>query len=298
MAIKTVQLSLNGQTYDLAYDESSGTYKKTITAPTASSFNQPNNKYPMQLKVEDLAGNVVTVNKENETFGSKMQLRVLEKVLPTITVSNPNEGAYLTNQSVNFSFDVVDTGSGINKSSIKFTVDGEVISSVTISPISNGFRCTHTKTLQDGPHKIIVEVTDNDGNKASKTVNFKVDTVPPTLNISSPNDNIYTNNQSLTIVGVTNDVTSPAVTVKIKLNEVDQGNITVDVEGNFTKVVTLKKGVNKIIVTATDKAGKSSTVNRTVTFDDDAPTISAVTITPNPVNAGATFTVTVTATDT
>lgn len=298
MAIKTVQISLNGQTYDLLYDESSKTYKKTITAPTTSSFSQPNNKYPMQLKVSDLAGNVVTVDKSHSTFGEKMQLRVLEKTAPIITVTLPNEGAYLTNQSVNFSFDVTDTGSGINKSSIKFMVDSEVISNITKTDITNGVKCTYTKTLQDGPHKIIVEVTDNDGNKSSKTVNFKVDTVPPTLNISSPNDNSYTNKQSISVVGVTNDVTSPAVTVKIKLNEVDQGAITVDSSGNFTKSITLKKGSNKISVTATDKAGKSSTVNRTVFYDPDAPVISKVEISPNPVDAGATFTVTVTATDT
>lgn len=297
MAIKSVQISLNGQTYDIPYDSASGKYKKVITAPTSSSFSQPNNKYPMVLKVSDLAGNVVSVDKDNQTFGNKMQLRVVEKVAPTITVTSPNEGAYLTNQSVNFSFDLVDTGSGINKSSIKVTINSEVISNITINPISNGFRCTYNKTLQDGPHKVVIEVTDNDGNRATKTVNFKVDTVPPTLNISSPNDNTYTNKSNISVIGVTNDVTSPAVTVKIKVNEVDTGVVSVDSSGNFNKSVTLNKGSNKITVTATDKAGKSTVVNRTVIYDADAPVISQIEISPNPVDAGATFTVLVTATD-
>lgn len=39
------------------------------------------------------------------------------------------------------------------------------------------------KTLSDDPHNILIEVTDNDGNKQSRKINFKVDTMTLTLNI-------------------------------------------------------------------------------------------------------------------
>ena len=48
-----------------------------------------------------------------------------------------------------------------------------------------------------------------------------------------------------------------------------------------------------ITVVATDGAGKSSTVTRTVILDTHAPVFSQVTIAPNPVDAGATYIITV-----
>ena len=38
-------------------------------------------------------------------------------------------------------------------------------------------------------------------------------------------------------------------------------------------------------------AGKTTTITRTVTLDTSAPNIESITITPNPVNTGATMTV-------
>ena len=52
-----------------------------------------------------------------------------------------------------------------------------------------------------------------------------------------------------------------------------------------------------LTVIATDKAGKSTTVTRNVTLDTGAPTIRSVTMTPNPVDAGKTFIISVEVTD-
>lgn len=48
---------------------------------------------------------------------------------------------------------------------------------------------------------------------------------------------------------------------------------------------------------STDSAGKTTTVNRTVILDTAAPVIGNVTLAPNPVDAGATYIVTVEVTD-
>lgn len=126
---------------------------------------------------------------------------------------------------------------------------------------------------------------------------FKVDTVPPTLSVTSPTNNLITNTAALTITGTTNDVTSSPVTVKITLNSTDQGAVTVESSGAFSKAVTLASGVNTIVITATDRAGKASSVTRTVTLDTGAPVFNSVTITPNPVNAGQTYIISVDVTD-
>lgn len=68
-------------------------------------------------------------------------------------------------------------------------------------------------------------------------------------------------------------------------------------DGTFSKALTLAAGSNTITVVATDKAGKQTTVTRTVTLDTTPPSITDVTITPNPVDAGKTFVISVTVTD-
>jgi hypothetical protein len=93
--------------------------------------------------------------------------------------------------------------------------------------------------------------------------------------------------------GNTNDASTSPVTVKITLNGTDQGAVTVGGDGTFTKTLTLREGANTIVVTATDSAGKASTVTRTATLDTSLPAIKSATITPNPVDAGASMVISV-----
>lgn len=81
--------------------------------------------------------------------------------------------------------------------------------------------------------------------------------------------------------------------IKITLNGTDQGGVAASAGGAFSKAVTLAEGANTIVITATDAAGKVSTVTRNVTLDTSVPVIKSATITPNPVDAGATMVIAV-----
>ena len=178
---------------------------------------------------------------------------------------------------------------------IKVDTGAAVSAGITKTEISGGFTCTYTpaSALSDGSHTIIFNASDHDGNAASAvSMTLKVDTVPPALTLTSPADGLITNNATLTVSGVTNDETSSPVTLKVNGTPV-----TVNANGSFAMQMTLTVGENTITVVATDSAGKSSTVTRTVTLDTTPPTISAVTISPNPVDAGATYIVSVTVSD-
>ena len=130
-------------------------------------------------------------------------------------------------------------------------------------------------------------------NVYAKSTTYKVDTVPPTLNITAPANALVTNAASLVVRGTTNDTASSPVTVKITLAGADQGTITVGTDGAFSKTLTLANGTNTIVITATDAAGKSSSVTRTVTLDTSKPVVKSATITPNPVDAGASMVISV-----
>jgi len=302
MSVKTVQAIINGSTYNLTYNTSSGKYEATITAPSTSSYKQTGGYFNVQVKATDDAGNTTTVDSTDATVGNSLKLVVKETVAPAIAITSPTEGAKLTNSQPTIEWTVTDADSGVNADTISIIVDSgaKVTSGITKTPITNGYKCSYAipTALDDGSHIIKIDAKDNDGNSATqRTVSFTVDTVPPELNISTPTNNLITNVQKITLAGTTNDATSSPVTLVYSLNGGSDIAISVGADGSFSTDVTLIGGSNTIVVTATDGAGKSSTVSRTVTYDTQAPTITAVNISPNPVNAGSVFTISVTVSD-
>lgn len=297
MAIQTVRVQINGTWHSLTYNSSSGAWEGNVTAPGATSYHQSGGYYNVTVEATNQAGTTGTAN------GSTMQglrLVVKENVAPVISILSPSGGAYVTNARQPVVFTVTDEagGSGVDASSLAVKLDGTAVASNTITNtvIDNGYSFTYTpaSAISDGNHTVTINISDNDGNKATeKSTTFTVDTVPPTLNISAPLDGIFVNKAALTIQGVTNDVTSSPVTVTIKLNNTDQGSVTIGSDGSFTKSVTLTEGTNTIVVTATDVAGKSSSVTRTVNLDTTVPVIQSATISPNPTGTSGTVKISV-----
>ena len=297
MAIKTVRAQINGSWHNLTLNSSSGAYEATIQAPSVTSYNQPGHYYNVTVEVTNTAGTQVT--EDGSTLPS-LQLKVKETVAPVITINSPTNGARVTNNKQPVVFTITDeqNGSGIDLSTLVVSLNGSAVSGseVVTQAITNGYKCTYTPAaaLSNGSNTVTVNVSDNDGNAATqKTVKFTVDTVAPSLNVTSPADDLLTNNPSLVVSGTTNDATSSPVTVTISLNDADQGTVNVGADGAFSKTVTLTEGSNTIVVKATDSAGNSTTVERTVGLDTSVPEIVSATITPNPVDAGETMLISV-----
>lgn len=301
MAVKTVQVVINGQTHTLTYNATTKKYEATITAPSTSSYNQNGHYYNVKVKATDEAGNSVTKDATDTTLGSSLQLKVKEKVAPVISITAPSSSAKLTNNKPVINWTVTDADSGVNPSTIKLIIDSQIITTgITKTQSGKNYTCSYTPTtaLSDGTHTIKVSASDYDGNVATqKSVTFTVDTVPPELSVSAPVDNLVTNQSSLVVKGTTNDVTSSPVTLTIKLNGGTEQTVEVGSDGSFTKTLTLVTGENTIVITAKDGAGKTSTVTKKVVLDQTAPVIQSVTISPNPVNAGAIYTISVEVTD-
>lgn len=297
MAISQVRAQVNGTWHTLTYNSATGKYEATITAPGSTSFHQSGGYYNVKVEATNTAGTVGTADGGSLTG---LRLVVKERVAPVITILSPSSGAYVSNSKQTVVFTVVDEagGSGINLSNLVVKLDGTTVASntITTAAITNGYSVTYTPAaaVGDGKHTVAVDVKDNDGNAAAqKTTTFTVDTVPPTLNLTSPADGLITSSASVNVSGTTNDSTSSPVSIKIKLNGVDQGSVNVASSGSFSKSITLATGSNTIEVTATDAAGKASSVTRTVTLDTSVPKVVSATINPNPVDAGATMIISV-----
>lgn len=302
MPISTVTATINGSTVNLK-DNGDGTYSATLSAPNRTSYNvNSGHYYPVTITATNTAGTSTIVDDTHEALGSFCQLKVKEVTAPTITISTPTANQYFAVATPTIKFNIVDeaNGSGVAISSLSIKLDSKTYSNtstgVTVTSITNGYSVSFVPStaLTDGTHTLTVSVSDNDGNKATSTaISFVTDTVAPTLSITNPSvDGTYTAESTLTVTGTATDSTSGTPTVTIKVNNGSAQAVTVT-NGSFSKAVTLQNGTNTIVVTATDKAGKTTTITRTIILDTSSPVIASINITPNPVNVGASYTVTV-----
>ena len=297
MAVQSVKAKINGQTVNLTYNDGTGFWEATATAPTSSSYNQPGHYYGVEITATDDSGNDTTINASTGDFQEECQLFVKEKVVPVITINSPTDGAHITTNKPVIQFSITDDDSGVDPDTITIKIDNEaaISTGITKTPSGKGYTCSYTPetALGDGSHTIYINASDHDGNAAAqKSVQFTVDTVAPTLNISSPADNLKTNEDTVTVSGTTNDATSSPVTLTINGDPV-----TVQSNGSFSKSVALTEGENTITIIATDSAGKNTTIIRHVTMDTGAPEFVSVEIVDNPAETGGTVTIRVKVTD-
>lgn len=294
MAATKVRVQING-VWTNCSKNSDGYWLAEPTTPATTSFNRDGKYYPVLVEITNDAGTIVTYDTSDATIGTSLRLQVEEKVKPVITLVNPTNGARVTNNKQPITFKVTDetNGSGVKTSSISLKIDSTTFTEsspgMVKTAITNGYQFVYTPqtVLTNGDHTIAINAQDNDGNAAiAVSAAIKVDTVPPTLNVSAPTSGLITNNKSITLAGTTNDVTSSPVKVTAKLNNVDVGAITVT-NGAFSKALTGVEGNNVLVVTATDAAGLHSDVTINFKIDTSVPKIKSVTITPNPAAASS-----------
>ena len=296
MALDTVIVIIEGVERTLSFNSTTKKYEATITAPSTTSWHEPEHKYGIALRAEDVAGNVTTADRNHATLGSFLEIRVLEKTKPTVSITFPSAGATLISNKPTFTFNMRDSGSGVDTSRTVVKVDNKIVTGIIYTDITGGKNATYAPSaaLTDGSHTVTIICTDFDGNvSTTATSNFKIDTVPPTLSITNPTDNLITRFASLNVTGTTNDAISSPCTVTVKLNAGAEIDLTVASNGSFNITLNLVEGDNTIIIKSTDSAGKYSTVTRNVFLDTKAPVIKSVTISANPADAGQTFTISV-----
>ncbi len=306
---KTVKITVHGQEYTCIYDSSVGKYKAELTAPGDSSYQYNSEHYfPVAVSVTDEAGNVTNASDTVGNFKDKLRLFVSEQVKPVLSGISPSDGANITTSNPTFKFTVLDNSngqtsgfSGVNPDSIVLTVAEKTVDNSKISKkaVTGGYECTYTPTeaISDGSCTFTVKVSDYDGNESDiASVTFKVDTVPPTLDIYGLTDGMYTNKREIEVAFKTSDVASSPVTVRMYVDDVDQGEVVVESDGTGAKKITLagEDGEKTVFVTATDSAGKISTATRRVILDTTPPEIIDVEITPNTLNCGQTYIIYVT----
>jgi hypothetical protein len=186
----------------------------------------------------------------------------LDSTPPVLTVSTLADGSWTNNPILNVAGPVTD-----NAGMQQVTVSGTVVTTNADGTFS------YPATLQEGPNIIIVTATDLAGNQASDTRTVNLDQNVPVITITSPADNMKTKQSPLAVTGNVAGSDGDPSTVAVIVNASDAVPAVMN-GNNFSLTVTPVYGINTIEVTATDLAGNTSTVKRTVTFDNQNPSLS------------------------
>lgn len=298
MAVKRAYLLINGQQVAATYDSTTQLWTAEATAPSESSWSKPDHVLKLELHAEDTAGNTVSMDSTDATYGDQLKIRVLEKTKPTATIISPTEGSVLGASNQTIKFTVKDEGgSGLNMSTVALKVNGtKITSGITYTDGTNGEKIgTYSATgLSDGANKIQLTVQDNDGNTSTEAVvNFVISTAAPTLNVTSPTNNLITNANKVTVAGNAAAGSDAVTLAQITVN----GQAVTITGGQFSTEVSLTEGDNTITIVAKDNIGKTTTVTRKVTLDTKAPVITDVVAEMTTVDAGGRIRITFKVTD-
>lgn len=294
-AIKETYIMFNGQKVVAQYDEKTKTWTATTNAPANSSWSQLDHVYKVEIHAVDAANNKATMTSADPTYGNQLKIRVLEKSKPTATIVSPTPGSVLGASEQDIVLEMSDAGgSGLNETTVVFTVNGEShAGDLSFTDHEGKRRATyHATGLNDGQNTITFRVTDNDGNVSElATTTFVVSTTAPSLTVNTPTEGLITNSNKLTVTGSTTPGSNAVTIADVKVN-----NASVKLSGDRTKTfsheVTLTEGKNTITIVSTDSIGKATTVTRHVTLDTKAPIITDVVAEATTVDAGGTIKIT------
>jgi hypothetical protein len=259
-------------------DGSSWSYSQT-----AAADHSDDGTYVYSIALTDKAGNVTT---ESITV-------CMDTINPTIEITTPGKGTSVAAEMCTIKGSAADDSAGLKSKMVRYQLDtGSGYSGTWTNIALNGTNWSIDSAdlgTSKGEKKLKMQATDNAGNLSAETeVVFYYDTAEPVLDETAINTGdvhylrnddsatVDTDESSCTFGGsVSDDWQLAAVTVSI--NSGTAIEITPSA-GKWTYVFGIANGDSPradgtyaLVFTATDRAGKSSTVTRTVMIDTHAP---------------------------
>lgn len=252
--VASLQAALDGDSFAAVTLGGDGAFDITTNLPLDHTAD---GQHIEHLKATDNAGNVSLVD---VSF-------TLDTTAPTIRVNTPSPGS-VTNHNVAVTGQVVDDRSGV--ASLQAALDGGSLAAVSLGAdgtfnFGTNLLLDHTA---DGLHIEHLKATDEAGNVTFVDFTFTIDTLAPSIQVTSPSGVIT--NPNVTAVG---QVTDDGSGVRSLLAALDDGNfdtITVASAGSFNFAIVpaldhSADGPHTEHFRATDNAGNVSLFD--VTFN-------------------------------
>lgn len=260
-------------TVDIVVKDSNGMTVATATDLPVNAAGQWSFQIPSAL-----ADGVYTISGQaedevgNQGLTATSTFRV-DTMAPSLSISSPTNNA-LTN-------DNTPTLSGSSDPSAMVTVVikdsmGATLFTQMLVADAMGLWSVDASMLNDGTYTFEATTTDRSGNSASSTTSFTIDTVPPSLAISTPSPLEIVNMSEVTISGASD--ANIAVTVEVKDaqgNVVYTGQTNADAQGDWSLTTSmLSNGDYTATATSTDAAGNELTSDVSFTVDTDLPNLT------------------------
>jgi hypothetical protein len=192
------------------------------------------------------------------------------EVLDTPVLSAPDNDGYTNQAIVSISGSVPGAAVGKKGYGIRiYKLDDQggrdQIAELSVGD-TNAFS-TGAVTLLEGPNRFVATlVTPSGEGQASPIVVYTLDTRPPPIKVTSPADESQQHNSSVAITGTTD----PGTTVSVRNRDAPGGSPATKIvgdDGRFSITVALVAGTNVVDLTATDKAGNTSSTQLTLKRD-------------------------------
>ncbi|HYK04347.1 MAG TPA: Ig-like domain-containing protein [Thermoanaerobaculia bacterium] len=181
-------------------------------------------------------------------------LHVSRYVVPTISITSPKDLVVLRNTTVTVTGVVSDPTA---------TVD---VNGVTAAVNSSGTFTANGVALQQGRTVVTANATSPSGGTATTSINVYRDSIPPRLQVYSPEDGAIVYAWPISISGMVDDIVVGTINSQQMRVTVNGQQATVSNRAWLLSDVALAPGPNTLLITATDEGGNATTVSYTVTL--------------------------------
>jgi len=271
--IKNVNLNITNDTTHKSFKFDLGAVSNT-TLWNLLHFKLVDGAWTMKFNVTDEAGN----------FNNSVTYNfVVDTVNPTLSVTAPPAFTNDNNATVRWTMN----GTGSPVADVKLTVvnvtTGDSFGPFSLGAVNNTTLFSHLQfLLQDGTWNLTFNVTDAAGNFKVVDYSFVVDTIEPTLTVTSPP--LFTNNDNLTATWTMSGTGSPIANVVLTVTNDTTGESFGPFSLGAVDNVTLfdKLGFNLVDgnwdlqFNVTDEAGNYRVVEYEFVVDTVAPTIDVL----------------------
>ncbi|NVJ19810.1 OmpA family protein [Myxococcus sp. AM011] len=175
----------------------------------------------------------------------------------SVSITTPADGSTVTNPVVTYS------GTGEPGATVTVVVDGTTVGTVTVP--ANGIWSVPVATpLGEGPHSVTATSEDTNGNTASDTNTFTVDSTT-NVSITTPAEGAVLDDGVVTYSGTA----EPGATVTVVVDGVTLDTVTAGPGGDWSLPVAtpLGEGPHTVTATATDTSGNTASDTNTFTVD-------------------------------
>ncbi len=232
--------------YSIRVDE--GSWVNVAMATTYTFDDLEDGDHMVEVMATDAAGNTASAS---VSF-------LVDTTMPSILIVSPTANALFGSASVTVTWSAADAGSGLDVMEVRYdsTAWVEVPTTTTTYTFSS---------LPDGLHTLEICATDACGYECIESVTIRMDTIAPTLSITTPNMDDAFDVSDVTVSWTASDAGSGIAQVLISID----GGTAVSLGTTSTSHTFegLEDGDHEVTIEVVDAAGKSTEATVSFTID-------------------------------